>query len=428
MAALLARGPEFSTPDSLTAAPANSWEQSATSSLAQIIKQADAAKSFYAIMADRGKYYNDNRIFINQDFGENSLDGIYTRLYQIKRPKTPNNTYHLHIRQEACVLFEKFKRNPATDKTIPCFDDTRLRKEFGDDYATTMDKFREHNFELTLRAGKWHVETGEYEKSSHGFIQFKPIGFLRPGTEKLLATFPYDQFAQAKRFCCEYCDPDRGNLIWNEGGSGLRGKDFLGIVEYDIEPRAERGYTLQKVPAARFQNQRYKNLEKKFGFYETAEDARMAATLDYRQFKRDYFADKKFSRGFKRYAPNKVFERVNTRALVPDPVNEKYVWNQNNTGDYNLTYSGDNHIDYLICPEGPNYVCLKIENRLFYRTHVDVVNHPHVECIGRTKSLDKAKNKCQLDIAQEIKVRAAGGRLDKKTRLAMKSQSPYQEY
>ena len=70
-------------------------------------------------------------------------------VYQVKRLKAPNNTYHIHIEHEICTVFEKTMFDPKTNQLRPDFNETRLKKVFGKNYDTAADKIKDYNYEIT---------------------------------------------------------------------------------------------------------------------------------------------------------------------------------------------------------------------------------------------------------------------------------------
>ena len=195
---------------------------------------------------------------------------------------------------------------------------------------------------------------------------------------------------------------------------------------------AAPGYVLQRRDTNESTYCKNPALDKDFAICASVEQAKKLAAQDFAHFKADVFADKKFNSGLRRNTPAKVFQRVNTRDLIKDLKTVSFDWIKNDTGtteEYNLSYPGDNNIDYLIFKDKAKYRCLKLENFLLYQYHADVVNHPYVRSIGASTSLSKAKSLCMRDIENEVKSRKSDVRkIYEKIKLAFKGQSRYQDY
>ena len=394
--------------------------------IAQVIGAVGKVRRFYGIQVFEDYYFNLN-ICVNQDFLTQCRDGIQTYAYQVKRDKAPENCYHLHIENRARTSGAKTVYRPETKDYVYNFDTTMLIREFGEDFATRYENIKDYNFELTFKAGQWQVETGKYITRKSDAPPLTAIKFLDPASKVLLATFPAEDFYAARQFCFEYSDPGKGNLRWNPEQNYA--KDFLGILDYHITLNSTEGYRVLTKQIYSDPDAVHKNLEKNLGPFKTQKAAVAAANQDYLKFKKAYFADQKFHFGLGRVQPRRVFQRVHTRELVPDLAKEKYTWHQNAGGDYNLQYSGDNNIDYVVCPEGDKFRCYKIENIILYQYHADVVNHPFVESLGTASSLEKAQATCIKDIAREARRRKSDlKKFIDKTKRVLSGQNHFRNY
>ena len=226
--------------------------------------------------------------------------------------------------------------------------------------------------------------------------------------------------------------------IFNDGGieeyRRLEAEAMEAAVR-DAEKQAQAaapGYVLERRDTNESDYCKNPALDKDFEMCATVEQAKKLAAQDFAQFKADVFADKKFRSGLGRNTPAKVYQRVNTRDLIKDLKTANFDWIKNDTGtteEYNLSYPGDDNIDYLIFKDKDKYRCLKLENFLLYQYHADVVNHPYVRSIGASTSLSKAKSLCMRDIENEVKSRKSDARkILEKIKLAFKGQSRYQDY
>ena len=456
----------------------NKLFKAAEDEVAFMLVDAKEVKMFYNIMKTRDEY-NSYTTFINQDLYNVGPKAIRINFYQIKRAKSPENCYHFRVEHKKRLDANNVGYSPAM-----------LRKAFGADYRENHESSRIYNYDIVLSGGEWHVYTGEYyNEGPRSFSHNEKIKTFKRDTAIHLGSFNFDEFHNAKKLCFDHSDPLTGKLLWsdevpreevkseedkfnprrllgredyNSDGLGIVqptpaavGTAMLGMVKYEIisnkaiedakvfsgasirsarnkSEYAAAGYVLQRRDTNESSYCKNHALDKDFEMCTSVEQAKKLAARDFAEFKADVFADKKFHSGLGRNTPAKVYQRVNTRELINDFKTANFDWIKNDTGpteEYNLSYPGDNNIDYLIFKDKDKYRCLKLENFLLYQYHADVVNHPYVRSIGASTSLSEAKSLCMRDIENEVNSRKSDSRkILEKIKLAFKDQSRYQDY